>query len=113
MPVGGNGVHLFVVCTNPCDAGWVVLANISSWKGNRCDPTVRFPPGIHPFITKDSYVVYNFAELERIITISIGVKQGRFTERETFPEPGLSEIEDGLLKSRFTPRKVKKYVNGG
>lgn len=111
MPVGGNGNHLFVVCTNPCAAGKVVLANISSWKGDKCDPTVRFPVGTHPFITKNSYVVFNFAEVERCMTIEAGERQGRFVRREPFPEPDLSQIEAGLLASRFTPKKVKKYIS--
>ena len=112
MPVGGNGNHLFVVCTDPCELGKVVLVNISSWKGERCDPTVRLEIGSHPFITRDSYVVYNFAEIERRITIEAGEAQGRFVRREDFIEPDLSRIVDGLMQSRFTPRKVKKYLLG-
>lgn len=110
MPTGGNWNHLFVVCTSPCAANKVVLANISSWKATNCDPTVRLSAGVHPFITRDSYVVYNFSDIERCITIQAGIDQGRFTKREPFPELELTEICDGMTVSRFTPRKVKRYL---
>ena len=111
MPTGGNGNHLFVVCTAPCANNKVVLANISSWKGDRCDPTVRFDVGIHPFLTKQSYVVYNYAEVERCVTINRGEELGKFVRRTPFPEPYLTQVYDGLMVSRFTPRKVKKYLS--
>ncbi|MDD9739190.1 hypothetical protein PVW47_05265, partial [Marinovum sp. SP66] len=82
----------------------------SSWKGGNCDPTVRLQSGAHPFISRDSYVVYNFAEVERCITIEAGVTQGRFVRREPFQGPDLSRIINGISKSRFTPKKVKKYL---
>lgn len=112
MPVGGSGNHLFVVCTIPCNAGKVVLANVSSWKGDHCDDTVRLAAGSHPFLTLDSYVIYNYAEVERTITIEAGVAQGRFIPRDRFQEPSLSAIIAGLLVSPFTPRKVKRYLQG-
>lgn len=112
MPVGGNGNHLFVVCTDPCDNRKIVIANISSWKGEKCDATVRISQGVHPFITRDSYVVYNFAEIERCITIQTGEDQGRYVRKEVFREPELTQIYEGLLTSRYTPRKVKKYLLG-
>lgn len=110
MPTGDGGFHLFIVCTEPCESGFVVLANLSSWKGDRCDSTVRFAPGVHPFVNVDSYVAYNFSVLERSITIEAGINQGRFLARDPFPESGLSQIEQGFMLSRFTPRKVKKYL---
>lgn len=103
-------MHLFVVCTVPCHAGKVVLANITTWKDARCDDTVRITSGAHPFITHDSYVAYNFSEIERAITVEAGIRLGRFIPREKFQEPDLTRISDGLLLSQFTPRKVKKYL---
>lgn len=110
MPVGGNGFHLFVVCTEPCANRKVVLVNISSWKGAICDGTVRLQSGVHPFINKDSYAVYQYSEVERCITVEAGEHQGRYVRRESFPEPYLTEVFDGIARSRFTPRKVKKYL---
>jgi hypothetical protein len=110
MPTA-NGMHLFVVCTDPCVLGKVALTNISSWKGNHCDPTVKIGAGIHGFVTHDSYVAYNFSEVERTITIESGVKLTRFVQKDPFPDPPLTQIVEGLLLSRFTPRKVKKYVD--
>ena len=103
-------MHLFIVCTAPCSAGKVVLANVSSWKDDRCDGTVKLGAGEHPWLNVPSYVAYNFSEVERVITVEAGIRLGRFVQRDNFPEPRLSDIEAGLLQSRFTPRKVKKYV---
>jgi hypothetical protein len=87
MPTGGNGHHLFVICTAMCANNKFVLANITTWTGEHCDATVRFQNGDHPFID-----------------------QGRFVQRDNLPEPKLTEVETGLLESRFTPRKVKNYL---
>lgn len=106
MP-SGDGKHLFVVCTSPCSKGKVVIANISTWKGDKCDGTVRLTLGDHPFLDRDSYVAYNFSDIERTITIDAGVRLGRFVQREDFSEPQLSAVEQGLLASRYTPRKIK------
>lgn len=87
-----------------------MLVNVSSWKGPQCDPTTRFDAGVHPFIGQESYAIYNYGEVERVVTIVAGLNIGRFLPKEPFPEPALTQIEAGILTSRFTPRKVKKYV---
>ena len=104
-------MHLFIVLTDPCERGFVVLANITEWKGDHCDATTRLVIGDHPFLHKDSYVAYHYAQMERAITIEAGVNQSRFVQKEDFTEPKLTEIEDGLINSRYTPRKVKNYLN--
>ena len=111
MPTGGNGHHLFVICTNMCANNKFVLANITTWTGNHCDATVRLQNGDHPFVDRDSFVLFQFSMVERQITIQAGLDQGRFVQRENLPEPKLTEIESGLLQSRFTPRKVKNYLS--
>lgn len=112
MPTGGNGLHLFVICTDMCANNKFVLANITTWTGERCDPTVQLNFGDHPFIDRHSYVLYQMALVERRITIEAGVSQGRFAQREDMPAAKVQEIQDGLMASRFTPRKVKNYLVG-
>jgi hypothetical protein len=103
-------MHLFVVCTDPCEQGKVALANISTWKGDHCDATVKIGGGTHGFITHESYVAYNFSDVERTITIEAGIRLSRFIPKGPFPDPPLSEIVAGFLTSRFTSRKVKNYL---
>lgn len=105
-------MHLFVVCTDPCERGFVVLANVTEWKGEHCDGTTRLYAGDHPFLNKDSYVAYHFCQIERAITVEAGENQSRFIRRTDFPEPKLTEIIEGLTASRFTSKKVKRYLNG-
>ena len=82
-----NGMHLFIVASNPCAQNKVVLVSISSWKGDRCDHTCRFGGGHHPFVNHDSYAVYNFSQTERCVTIQAGLDQGRFVPKEPFADP--------------------------
>ena len=105
-----QGLHLFVVASAPCALGKVVLVSISSWKGPRCDPTCIISAGHHHFITHDSYAAYNFSDIERCMTIDAGIAQGRFIPKGPLPEPILTSLCEGVLNSRFTPRKVKAYL---
>jgi len=66
--------------------------------------------GDHPFINRNSFVLFQFSMVERRVTIQAGLDQGRFVQREDLPEPNLTDIENGLLRSRYTPRKVKNYL---
>ena len=94
-----------------CENNKFVIANVTTWTGEHCDPTVQFHAGDHPFIDRHCFVLYSQSLVERRMTISAGVDQGRFIAREDMAQAKVDEIERGLLTSRFTPRKVKNYIS--
>lgn len=98
MPTGGNGYHLFVIRTDMCANSKFVIANVTTWTGD------------HLFKDRHCFVLFGASLVERRMTISAGVDQGRFPVRENMGEDKVAEIENGLPIARFTPRKVKNDI---
>jgi hypothetical protein len=102
--------HMFVVCTNVNARGEVVLASISSWKNDLCDPTCKLEPGCHPFIRRPSYVLYRKSRIELSADIERGVEQSVIVPLERVSSEMLGHVVDGIAKSRQTPWKVKRHI---
>lgn len=105
-----NQKHLFVVCTNPDDSGNVLLASVSSWKNHLCDPTCRLENGCHPFISKDSYVLYRKGRIEPTSAIEKGLKAGALVQKEDFDGETVNRMLAGFSTSKQTPIKIRKYA---
>lgn len=111
MP-SGPSLHLFVVCTEPCPRSRVAIANVTSWVQDGSDSTVQFHGGEHPSIDHHSYVAYRHAKIESTVNLEAGLRNGHLIARPDLAEAHVSRIEAGLLKSKFTPRRVKRYLSG-
>lgn len=107
-----NLKHLFVVCTDIDGDGNVLLASVSSWKNDLCDPACRLPSGCHEFITKDSYVLYRKSRIEKATVIENGIRKGVLIQKDDFKKEIVVAALSGFKKSRQVPRKVVKYVKG-
>lgn len=101
---------MFVVCTDVDTNGQIVLASISSWKNDLCDDTCRLSPGCHPFIKRDSYVLYRKSRIEFSETIELGLDKSVFVALDDVDNDTLEKIVNGLISSRHTPWQVKRHV---
>lgn len=101
---------MFVVCTSVAENGDIVLASVSSWKNDLCDPTCIIDVGAHPFIRKKSYVLYRKCRIENIATIQKGLQQNVFVPLDDVDDKIVQNIVRGLLQSKQTPWQVKRFV---
>lgn len=106
-----NLKHLFIVCTDACPEGNHIVVSITGWTNDLCDGTTRLGKDDHPFLYKDSYVLYRKARIEHCSVLTKGVEGGTFEEKDAIDEAWVLKIMVGLCKSKQTPRKVKKYAN--
>lgn len=102
--------HLFVICTDPCGAGNIVLVPVCKWINHLCDSTCKLRPGVHKKVRVESYIMYRKARIETANTISQGVKDGEFVVQQPMNGQTFLQIKNGLCASPQTPRKVKFYL---
>lgn len=102
--------HLFIVCSDACEEGNHVLVSITGWTNHLCDGTTKLGKGDHPFLHKDSYVLYRKARVESSEAISKGVESGLFDCKDDISAQLVEKIMKGLCESIHTPKKVKKYA---
>ena len=106
-----NRKHIFIVCSDACKNGNHIIVSITSWVNHLCDGTLRLKVGDHPFITKDSYIIYRKARIESSQFLSAGVDSGKIIPHNDATKELVEKILEGLCKSPHAPRKVKKYAN--
>jgi hypothetical protein len=102
--------HLFIVCTDKCANGKHLLVTVTGWTNNLCDATTRLAAGEHPFITKDSYILYRKCRIETAEDLGKGVDGGIFIPRDAAGNELMAKILAGICTSEQTPRKVKRYA---
>lgn len=106
--------HLFFILTNPCvdvesqKQDMLLLVNCTSVEGKaRIDETCLLKQGDHPFIKKDSFILYSEARIEPLLFIENGIKIGRFTKKEIVDD----ELYIKILKGLFTTKKIhQRYI---
>lgn len=78
------------------------------------DPTCIIQAGEHPFIQHTSYALYKFADTMHYRGIITHVTSSNYIPREDMEEGLLDRVRDGILVSKFTPRRIKSYyrING-
>lgn len=105
-----NFKHLFLVCTNVDEDGNVLLASVSSWKNDLCDPTCRLEAGCHEFIKHDSYILYRKSRVEAAEAVAKGIRTGVFVQMEDMNREIIASALDGFAASKQTPWKIKRYA---
>lgn len=101
--------HLWVILTEPeGDPSQVVMVNLTTQRSGS-DTTVVLNVGEHPFIQHPTAVNYFDARFTPAEPLQQGVDAGFFSDLQCC-EPGvLKKIQQGLLASRFTPKRIKNY----
>lgn len=96
--------HLFIILTTPVD-GVVITVNLSSCKTPFYDQSCILDKGDHSFIRHKGYIAYHRAEILKTTQLeNMTIKQLEQVTDDVF-----SRIVGGLLKSKQTPNKVKKF----
>lgn len=101
----GGTPHLWIIVTEPNGHGEVVMVNVTSWRVDS-DQTVIVSPGEHHRITHRSVVFYQDARTANAEAIRRGVEAGICVQCDVCSQELLSRIQEGLKKSKFTPRKI-------
>src|SRR5262249_27606257 len=110
MPKPGHSVpHLWILITEPDAAsGEAVMVNVTTLRSHS-DTTVLLKRGDHPYIIHDSVVFYADARIVDCRKIDAGVNAGYFPQLAACSPAVLKTIQEGLLKSPYTPNKVIAY----
>jgi len=106
--------HLFILLTDPADAGAgvkaVLMVSLSSIKqGVPHDASCILYPGDHPFVKRESFVVYQKARIEDADKVLRGVKDGKLVPQDPIDSAVFARICKGLEESRLTPPKVLRF----
>lgn len=106
--------HLFILLTDPADdesgVKVVLMVSLSSIKpGVPHDPACLLYPGDHPFVKRDSFVVYQKARIEEADKVLRGVKDGKLVPQDPMDSAVFARICKGLEDSRLTPPKLLRF----
>lgn len=103
--------HLHVVCTDPDEAGNVVLVPICSVPTGTHDQTCILQPHEHAFVKKPSFLLYARADLYSAKALAAGVRERVIIPDHDINGQSFLRIVSGLCRSKQTPRKIKRYLN--
>jgi hypothetical protein len=102
--------HLFFLVTNRCPNGLHLAVSLSSIETGRVhDSTCLLTIGDHPFVTRDSFIVYRMARLLHHEGIKKCVDSKVYIAKEDCDAAVLKRIADGVTQSPFTPKWAKQY----
>lgn len=73
------------------------------------DPSCILYAGDHPFVKRDSYVVYQKARLEEADKVLRGVKNGQLVPQDPMDSAVFARICKGLEDSRLTSSKLLAF----
>lgn len=102
--------HLWFVCTQPDEAGDVVILNVTSLKLWTRDRTCELQPGDHPFIRHASVVSYGRGRLARLLSLETSLASGVFRPQPAASPEVLVRIRDGALVSPYIPGDVRRAI---
>lgn len=110
LPKPGQPIpHLWVVLTKPDGAPLqIIIVNLTT-KRETSDLTVVLDRGDHPFIKHPTVVNYSDARFVEVSLLEQAVNRRYFRQHSPFTPAVLKKIQQGLLKSPFTPLKIKHY----
>ena len=101
--------HLWVFLCDPHgDPPKSIIVMITT-KRSESDTTCVLDKGDHPFIRHASVIRYEDADIFKTENFVRLVKQDRAKFKEPMSPIVLKKIQDGILKSRYTPKKVKNF----
>lgn len=108
--------HLHIVMNDPVyshEHGWeaVLAVNISSIKeGIYFDPSCIVHPGQHPFVNRDSWVVYREAVVMRSERLEYKLASGEIRGHQTATDELFTNVRSGFNTSRLVPTKILRFI---
>lgn len=125
MPQPGGGTrtgrdtipHLWIVSTDPAlsveqaeGGAQAILVSVTDSK-NHPDRTLLLRPGDHPFIYKESIVLFAKSLIvSDIRKVQEGIDKGYWPQQAGFSAEIVARIQRGILKSPYTPDKAKRFL---
>jgi hypothetical protein len=112
MPASGSlSLHLWIIITDPAkDSGKAVVVSITTLRRNS-DPTILVTPRDHPWIKHESVVMYADARIIDTVMLeeAIKTKPDDYMLQSECSVDFVNRIRGGLLRSQFTPNKIRGY----
>jgi hypothetical protein len=100
--------HLYVLLSTPSgNPKKAVAVNVTS---NAADTTVSLHKGDHPYIVKTCYVNFKDAKEISIEPLKKAIEKGMSFAQPHFDANVLLRIQEGALRSEFTPNNIKKLL---
>ena len=103
--------HLHIICTDPDEAGKVVLVSVTTWTNDLCDDTCILLDHDHRWLWKPkSWVCYRKADFFDVVALERGLRDGAIEEEEPCNGQIFLKVRNGLCRSPHTPRKIKRHM---
>lgn len=105
--------HLYIVLNDPIDFGdgprvlIVCVCTIPTQGGY--DPSCTLFPGEHPFVVRDSVVMYRFCQIVDPAQLEQSVAQGAFVAKPLLDEGVFGHVIQGLQDSPAAALKYKRF----
>lgn len=113
VPSGPSGFHLYGIVTHACPEGRHLIVNISSIpEAGFHDATCIVNAGEHPFVNRPSYAVYSMADVQAAERLGRMVDGWVYRPHDDLAPEITDRIEQGILASRHTKRRIKNYFSG-
>ena len=108
--VGGNPIaHLWFIVTEPDPISKLcAMVSLTTLKADK-DQTVVLHPGEHPYIVQTSSVYFSGAIVVDARTIEARIAEGSVHPKTCCSVNVLSLLQQGVVASPFTPKKVVTF----
>jgi len=105
--------HLHVVCSDINENGLVLIVPIRTLKAEQInfDNTCMLQKHEHEWLRFQSYIEYKRARLVSADALMNELNQHSKVFREPVSGQVLLKIINGFCRSKFTPQKIKRYLN--
>ncbi|MGH2632906.1 MAG: hypothetical protein ACRDG3_05805 [Tepidiformaceae bacterium] len=101
--------HLWVVISEPTPQNRLAIVNFTT-RRPACDDSCIARPGEHPFLNRESILLYARARLQDVDALDSHVKAGYYQVREPVGNALLRRIQEGALQSIYTSGVVQSSV---
>src|SRR5260370_18578464 len=111
LPRPGQDIpYLWVILTEPdSHTRRAVMVNLTT-KRPHSDVTLILRPGDHPFVRHETVVSYADARMVDAGQLEAAISSGLCRKHQAVDAATLKRIQEGLIKSPFTPNRIKTYV---
>ncbi len=105
---GQDTEHLWVLITQPNpQTHAAIMVNVTTQRPHS-DTTTILNEEDHPFVQKPSVIFYADARMVEARLLDQSLASGAFRTHATFQAVVLKKIQDGVMKSPFTPGRSKR-----
>lgn len=103
---GQDTEHLWLLITRPDpQTHEAIMVNVTTQRPHS-DTTTILNAGEHPFVQKPSVIFYADARKVDVRLLDHSIASGAFRAHAPFQASVLKKVQDGVMKSPFTPRKI-------